>query len=82
VKIHFQYQEALFLLWLFLLLPWMVLARLAGMAFDGGPTLAAYLLAGAIWSYPISVGIVWRYRKNIPAIALLPFLNVAICVLV
>jgi hypothetical protein len=77
VKIEFQYEEILFLLWMFLLLPWVILAGLVGMAFDAGSTLRAYIVVSSVWTYPVSVWMVWRFRERSPVIALLPFLNIA-----
>ena len=61
-----------------LLLPWILLAMLAGMVLDGGPTFAAYLFIGSIWAYPVSVGIAWKFRDMNPWMALLPFVNIAL----
>jgi hypothetical protein len=72
-----QVAAGLFVLWVLLLLPWVILAPLSGVAFDGGPDLAAYACVAGIWTYPISVAAVWRYKNDIPAIALLPLLNIA-----
>jgi hypothetical protein len=74
---HQQIAASLFLLWLVLLVPWLFFAGLAGMAFDGRPTLGAYLFVCSIWTYPISVIFVWMYRDDRPEVALLPILNIA-----
>jgi hypothetical protein len=77
---HQQIAPGLFLLWLVLLVPWLFfagLAGLAGMAFDGRPTLGAYLFVCSIWTYPISVIFVRMYRDDRPEVALLPILNIA-----
>ena len=76
-----QIAAGLFLLWLALLLPWLIFASLAGMAFDAGPKVAVYVFVWSIWTYPISVGFVWKYRDDIPLIALLPCLNIGTCVI-
>jgi hypothetical protein len=70
---------ALFFIWLFLLLPWLLLAPLSLMAFDAGPTFKAYVFVWSIWTFPVSVGIVAIVRKKAPVIALLPCLNVMAC---
>jgi hypothetical protein len=74
-----QLAAGLFLLWLVLLLPWLVFAGLAGMAFDAGSRVPVYVIVGSIWTYPISVALVWMYRDDIPVIAFLPCVNFAIC---
>lgn len=73
-----QVAAALFLLWMALLLPWLILAPLSGMMLDAGPNFAVYLFIGSIWTYPVSVGIVWKFRQITPLVALLPFVNIAI----
>ncbi len=69
---------ALFFVWFVLLLPWLFLAGLAGMAFDGGPRFGAYVFVGAIWAYPVSLGLAWKFRDMNPFIVLLPFANIAL----
>ena len=71
--------KGLFFLWIVLLLPWLVFAPLSGMAFDAGPTFAVYVFVISIWTYPVSVGIVWKFREKAPLIALLPCVNIAAC---
>jgi hypothetical protein len=66
----------LFVIWLFLLLPWVPFFFLSGMAFDGGPTLRACIFVGFFWTYPISVFIVAIFRERKPLLALLPVLNI------
>jgi hypothetical protein len=73
-----QIAAALFLLWVVLLLPWIVLAPMAGMAFDAGPKFWVYVLVGSIWTYPISVGLVWMLRDDRPLISVLPLMNIAL----
>ena len=72
-----QVAAGFFILWMVLLLPWFFFAAMSGMAFDAGPTFAAYALVFSVWTYPISVLLVWRYRDDKPTIAFLPFLNIA-----
>ena len=81
MKIDFQYEELLFLLGVFLLLPWLILAPLSGMAFDAGPGFTTYLFVLSVWTYPLAVGIVWKFRERAPLTALVPCLNIAMCVL-
>ena len=56
--------EILFVIWNVLLLPWMFIAPLLGMAFDAPPTSSVYVGVWSIWSYPVSVGIVWILEKG------------------
>ena len=66
-----------FVLWLLLLVPWFMIAPLAAMAFDPGPSLGAYAFVFSTWTYPISVGLAGIFRRKAPLIVLLPCLNVA-----
>ena len=68
----------LFFVWLALLLPWLVEAPLIAMMYDAPPTLSIYIGTCAIWSYPLSVGVVWMLRKKNPAVALFPCMNVVV----
>jgi hypothetical protein len=76
-----QVAAALFLFWIVLLLPWLAFAGPSAMAFDAGPTFAVYVFVMSIWTYPLSVGIVWLLRQKAPLIALLPCLNIAACLI-
>lgn len=67
--------------WLILLLPWLPMALLSGMAFDGGPTWHAYLFMWAMWTYPLSVIVVLILRRSVPLSVFLPVLNVAAIVI-
>lgn len=71
--------RVIFIFWLVLLVPWLVLLPLSGMAFDGGYTAEAYAFAGSVWTYPITLGIVGVFRRWAPWIVLLPLLNLAGC---
>jgi len=68
----------LFFIWNILLLPWTVVACAMAMAFDSPATLSTYVGVWSIWSYPISVGIVWLFRKKHPLIVLFPCINFAV----
>jgi hypothetical protein len=68
-----------FLFWAVLLIPWLLVAPLAVMAFDAGYTAKAYVVAWSVWTYPITVGIVAVCRRWMPWIVLLPLLNIAGC---
>jgi hypothetical protein len=67
--------KRLFIVWLILLLPWIVMAPFVALLFDGPHTLSIYIGAWSIWSYPLSVGVVWAFRKKNPAAALFPLMN-------
>lgn len=45
----------LFFIWVILLVPWLVIAPLSGMAFDGGYTVSAYAFVLSVWTYPVAV---------------------------
>ena len=49
---------------------------MAGMAFDAGPSLAVYTFVVSIWTYPVSVAIVWWFRDQKPLVALIPCVNI------
>ncbi len=68
----------LLFLWIVLLLPWLPFAAMSGMAFDAGPKFAVYIFVGSTWTYPVSVGIAWRFRQKTPTIAFLPFINIVV----
>ena len=68
-------------LWLVLFVPWLPFAALSGMAFDGGYTPQAYTFIWSIWTYPVLVAIAAIFRNRIPALALLPLLNVTAFIL-
>jgi hypothetical protein len=68
-----------FVLWAVLIVPWLLVAPLSSMAFDGGYTAEAYAFVWSVWTYPITVGIVALCRRWSPWIVLLPLLNIAGC---
>lgn len=67
--------NVVFYVWLLLLLPWFLFARLAGMAFDGGTTLGAYAFVISVWTYPLSVLVVGLFRRRVPSLISLAILN-------
>jgi hypothetical protein len=67
--------KAIMIFWIVLLVPWLVFAGLVGMALDGGPGTAAYLLIGSVWTYPLVVLAASILRRRKPALILLPILN-------
>ena len=72
---------ALFLIWNVLLLPWLVIAPLLAMVFDAPPTFSTYVCVWSVWTYPLSVGIVWMFRKKRPLITLFPCINLVVFVI-
>jgi ABC-type microcin C transport system permease subunit YejB len=65
----------LFGLWIFLLIPWLLIAPLSAMAFDAGNTFDAWVVFLSIVSYPVPVIIASFMRRKKPTLLLLPFLN-------
>lgn len=70
-----MFATVLFVVWLVLLLPWLLFVALSGMAFDSGNTLRAYVFICSLWTYPASVWVVWKFREEMPVVAMLPLLN-------
>jgi hypothetical protein len=68
-----------FVFWAVLLIPWLLVAPLSGMAFDAGYTAEAYTFVWSVWTYPVTVGITAVFRRWWPWVVLLPLLNVAGC---
>lgn len=68
-----------FWFWILLLLPWLLVAPVSLMAFDGGYTAEAYAFVWSVWSYPVTLGIVAVFRRWVPWIVLLPLLNLVGC---
>ena len=68
-----------FVFWVVLLIPWLLVAPLSAMAFDAGCTPEAYAFVWSVWTYPITVGIAAVCRRWVPWIVLLPLLNLAGC---
>lgn len=68
--------KAILAFWFILLVPWLPFAALAGMAFDGGAKWYAYLFVWSIWTYPITVGIAFGFRRKKPRLSLLPLANI------
>lgn len=61
--------------WYALMLPWIFIAPLAGMAFDSRSNAAAWIVVSAVWSFPVVIALsVWLRRKK-PLLAFLPALN-------
>jgi hypothetical protein len=62
-------------IWSVLMIPWLLVAGMAGVAFDGGARSAAYMFVWSVWTYPIVLLIAVIFRKKSPLIIWLPFLN-------
>ena len=68
--------KALLILWFLLLLPWLPTALLAGMAFDGGSAVLAYLFVSSVWSYPLVLVFATTLQLKDRRYVLLPLINV------
>jgi hypothetical protein len=62
--------------WLFLLLPWMLIAPMSGLAFDGGRTTEAYIFLWSIWTYPVVLIIALILKRWVPSMMFRPLLNI------
>ncbi len=72
----------LFFVWVILLIPWLVIAPLSGMAFDGGNSISAVGFVFSVWTYPIAVFGAFKLLDKSRNAVLLPLINmVAIPVL-
>src|ERR1700733_10911356 len=63
-------------IWLVLLLPWLPMTLLSGMAFDAGYTIHAYAFVWSLLTYPIAVLVAAVFKRRMQALVLLPCLNV------
>ena len=72
-------EKAVLIFWVVLMVPWLLVAPLAGMAFDSGYTTEAYAFAWSIWAYPIAVGLAVVLRKWVRWAVLLPVVNFVGC---
>ncbi len=77
-----EISDTLRLIWYLLLLPWLLIGTMSGMAFDGGPTFGAYVFVGAAWTYPVSVLLMHFYAERWPKLILLPAVNIMVWFLV
>jgi hypothetical protein len=68
--------QSVFLLWLALMIPWLVIAPLAGMAFDAGTCWGVDLFLWSLWTYPVSIFVAWAARRVTPWVIFLPIVNV------
>jgi len=69
----------MFTFWIFLLIPWIVLAPLSVMAFDGGPKPEAYVFVWSVWTYPVTVVLMALLKRRLRWIVLFPIINLAGC---
>ncbi|MBZ5696384.1 MAG: hypothetical protein LAN36_13620 [Acidobacteriia bacterium] len=74
--------KGLFITWLVLLIPWVFMAGLSLMFFDGGTTLEAWAGFCSVWMYPLMVGMVAIFRKKHPGIVFLPFATPIIALII
>jgi hypothetical protein len=61
--------------WCLLLLPWLIVAPLSGMAFDAGNNVVIYVFVWCVWTYPLVLGISVVLKRKRPTAAYLPALN-------
>jgi hypothetical protein len=59
-----------------LLIPWVPMLLVSGMAFDAGNTIEAYIYITFFLSYPATVIIAALMRERKPAFAFLPLLSI------
>jgi hypothetical protein len=72
--------KALIVIWFILLIPWVPLALLSGMAFDGGSTVRAYIFVWSTLTYPVAVAVAVYFRRKVPLLVAVPCINV-LCLL-
>lgn len=70
-----RWVNILFWVWYALFLPWIPLAFVSAMAFDGGYTIQAYVFAACVYTYPIVVLIAAALYHRSDSLVLLPCLN-------
>ena len=68
--------RTLLFVWVVLLLPWLVFAFLAGMAFESGNTWAAVLFVLSTWSYGPAVFAAFKLLDRSRKAVLLPFISI------
>ena len=72
-----KFDRVLLVIWVVLLVPWLPLAFMSGMAFDGGNTLGAWLSVLSTWFYGPAVLGAFKLRTHYPAAVFLPIVSVA-----
>ena len=63
--------------WFALLIPYLVLLPLAGMAFDAGPGLVPNVFFWSWLTYPVSLAVGFLLRRKTSWLILLPMVNLA-----
>jgi len=53
--------------WGILLLPWLPLALMSGLAFDAGYTMHADVFFWSVWTYPVAILIVAFFKVGTPS---------------
>jgi hypothetical protein len=71
------FAKVLLFIWIILLIPWLVMAPLSGMAFDGGNTIWAWLAVVSIWSYGPLVFLAFKLLDRSRKAVLLPLISIA-----
>jgi len=71
------FAKVLLFVWIVLLIPWVVMAPLSGMAFDGGNTIWAWLAVVSIWSYGPLVFLAFKLLERSRKAVLLPLVSLA-----
>jgi hypothetical protein len=68
--------EANWIMWIWaaLILPWLVIAPLSGMAFDADE-ITGWLFVAHVWSYPLIVMLAFWLKRRNPAFVWLPAAN-------
>jgi hypothetical protein len=68
-----------FAVWFLLFIIWLPLIIGDGMAFEGnGPRWKSYSFVIGHFSYPITVGIAWLFKRKLPALVFLPLLSLSL----
>ena len=68
--------RVLLFVWVVLLIPWVLFAVLAGMAFDSGNTWTAALFVLSTWSYAPAVFAAFKLLDRSHKAVLLPFISI------
>ena len=71
------FAKVLLFVWIILLIPWVVIAPLSGMAFDGGNTIGAWLAVVSIWSYGPLLFLAFKLLDRSRKAVLLPLVSLA-----
>jgi len=66
--------KLLLTIWFLLLVPWFPIALLAGMAVINGEWWG-YVFVWSMWTYPVTLYVAFKFKSKVPALSLLPVLN-------